>query len=316
MRPAVVSVGFGRENVTLEVVWFILNTVFTSTVVAAVPIVPVAAKFPSARAENTVAPLWVTVPLNVLSPANVWVPVFTRPRAVGEASGILKVWTLPAETILKSFPAVPTANVCVAPVWPPRDPIFELKLIQSAWESAPVVVAEARAREIPLPAIESPFADPDTTPTLLLNVVQSVPVSAPVVVEFAFQIENTPVVLLYERGQRAEREVRPILLLNIVQSAPVRRPVDVALAFQIAIVTFGQTVEFAPLVMVIAVLAVEIDPNVRADCLLAMVVSWAVLLPWSFWRATRRESAAVTVPDPATNPVRREERDIFPEKAL
>jgi hypothetical protein len=77
-----------------------------------------------------------------------------------------------------------------------REPIFALNVFQSVAERAPVVVVEARAREIPLPAIESPLADPDMILTLLLNVVQSVPVRAPVVVAFAFQIENTPVVLL------------------------------------------------------------------------------------------------------------------------
>jgi hypothetical protein len=45
-----------------------------------------------------------------------------------------------------------------------------------------------------------------------LNVVQSVPVRAPVVVALAFQIENTPVVLLYEREPSAEREVSPIFV--------------------------------------------------------------------------------------------------------
>ncbi len=63
-------------------------------------------------------------------------------------------------------------------------------------ESAPVVVAFARAREIPDHPIERPLAVPETSETLLLNVFQSVPVSAPVIVAEAFQIENTPVVLL------------------------------------------------------------------------------------------------------------------------
>jgi hypothetical protein len=67
--------------------------------------------------------------------------------------------------------------------------------------------------------------------------------------------------------------VSPILLLNVVQSVPVRSHVEVALAFPIVIVTFGQTVEFAPLVIVIDELVVEIEPNVRAFCLLAIVVS-------------------------------------------
>jgi nucleoside diphosphate kinase len=87
-----------------------------------------------------------------------------------------------------------------------------------------VVVEDARPREIPEPEIERPFGEPEITPTLLLNVVQSVPVSAPVVVELAFQIENTPVVLLYTSGQTAERDVREIL----VATTPER---DARLAF-------------------------------------------------------------------------------------
>ena len=74
--------------------------------------------------------------------------------------------------------------------------ILELKVFQSSDERAPVVDDDARASEIPVPAIERPLGVHETIPTLLLNVVQSVPVSAPVVVALAFQIENTPVVLL------------------------------------------------------------------------------------------------------------------------
>ena len=101
-----------------------------------------------------------------------------------------------------------------------------------------------------------------------------------------------------------------------VQSVPVRRPVDVAIAFPIWIVTFGQTVLFAPFVIIIAGFVVEKLPNVRAFCFPAITVSCAVLAHWSFWNAERIESAAVTVPDPATNPVRSEERLSFPEKVL
>lgn len=49
-------------------------------------------------------------------------------------------------------------------------------------------------------------------PILLLNIFQSVAERAPVVVVFAVRRENTPVRLLYERGQRAERAVSPILV--------------------------------------------------------------------------------------------------------
>ena len=40
------------------------------------------------------------------------------------------------------------------------------------------------------------------------------------------------------------------------------------------------------------------------------------MVPWSFWKAERRESALVTVPEPATNPERSEVRLSFPEKVL
>ena len=83
-----------------------------------------------------------------------------------------------------------------------------LKIFQSMAQRAPVVVAFARAREIPDHTRERPFAVPEIIPTLLLKVVQSIPVSAPVVVADAFQIENTPVVLLYVRGHTAERASR------------------------------------------------------------------------------------------------------------
>ncbi len=65
--------------------------VFPSTVVAAVPIAPLIVKFVRVLAAMTVAPLCITVSLNVFIPAKVCVPVFTRPRDSTHASGILKV---------------------------------------------------------------------------------------------------------------------------------------------------------------------------------------------------------------------------------
>ena len=131
--------------------------------------------------------------------------------------------------------------------------ILELKVFQSVDERAPVVEVEASAREIPLPAIERPLGVHETTPTLLLNVVQSAAESHPLAVVLACAIAFC-------------------LLLNVVQSVPVRRPVEVADAFQIAMVTFGPTVELAPFVMVMAELDVVKLPNVIADCLLLNVV--------------------------------------------
>ena len=50
---------------------------------------------------------------------------------------------------------------------------------------------------------------------LLLNVFQSVAERAPVVVEFAVRIPNTPVRLLYVSGHTAERAVSPILVATV-----------------------------------------------------------------------------------------------------
>ncbi len=69
----------------------ILKDVFTSTVAAAVHILPLAVKFPKVIVVITVAPLRVTVPLNVFPHAKVCVPVFTNPRENTQASGRLKV---------------------------------------------------------------------------------------------------------------------------------------------------------------------------------------------------------------------------------
>lgn len=86
------------------------------------------------------------------------------------------------------------------------------KVAKSAAERAPVVVELASPREMPLHAIERPLAVPAMRLTLLLNVVQSIPVIAPVVVEFAIFIPNTPVKLLYVRGPFAESDEREILV--------------------------------------------------------------------------------------------------------
>ena len=59
--------------------------------------------------------------VKLLDPVKVCVPVETRPRAVAEASVKLKVCTQADETILKSVPAVPIANVWVAPESPLSD---------------------------------------------------------------------------------------------------------------------------------------------------------------------------------------------------
>jgi len=96
--------------------------------------------------------------------------------------------------------------------------IFPENARKSLAERAPVVVPFARAREIPVPVMERPFGVPETKPIFPLKVVQSVPVSTPVELALAFPIENTPVKLLYESGQFAERAVSPILVATTPES--------------------------------------------------------------------------------------------------
>jgi hypothetical protein len=155
-------------------------------------------------------------------------------------------------------------------------------------------------------------------------------VRRPVDVALAFQIENTPVVLLYARGQIAEREVSPIFVATTHERVAIL-PVAVArlefvvarlvvrvVMFVVFVAVWPERVAMLPVAVARLVFNAEMLPVAveRPIVRLFILTSCAVLLPWSFWRATRRESLAVTVPDPATNPVRREERDIFPEKAL
>jgi hypothetical protein len=73
-------------------------------------------------------------------------------------------------------------------VRPLREPIFALKLFQSVAERAPVVVDDARAREIPDPEIERPLVAPERKLTLLLNVAQSVDDRSPDAVREAYGI--------------------------------------------------------------------------------------------------------------------------------
>ena len=66
-----------------------------------VVVVPLIVKFP----------VTVTSLENVLEPANVCVPVVTKPLLEPEASGMLNVCDDPEDEILKSLPELPTANV-------------------------------------------------------------------------------------------------------------------------------------------------------------------------------------------------------------
>ena len=57
--------------------------------------------------------IWLSLLLNEVQSADV-----SNPLAEAEALGRLKVWVMPAETILKSVPAVPVANNCVVELRP------------------------------------------------------------------------------------------------------------------------------------------------------------------------------------------------------
>jgi hypothetical protein len=92
----------------------------------------------------------VVVAVNVFSPAKVCVVVDTRPRAAAPASGMLKVCVAVFETMLKSVPAIPTANVCedaVSPlseVSPPPAPASAPQM------NCPVVELQSSLSAVPL----------------------------------------------------------------------------------------------------------------------------------------------------------------------
>ena len=79
---------------------------------------PIKGTEPAVRVEKVGAAENVVAAEKVFAPARVCAPVFTRPLAVAEASGILNVCVLPEEAILKSVPVVAVANVWVAAVNP------------------------------------------------------------------------------------------------------------------------------------------------------------------------------------------------------
>jgi len=56
--------------------------------------------------------------VKVFAPRKLWAAIVTNPRLEVDAEGILNVWVVPLEEILKSAPVVPVANVCVVPVRP------------------------------------------------------------------------------------------------------------------------------------------------------------------------------------------------------
>jgi len=112
------------------------------------PPVPVKRTEPAVREENKGAEE------NVLAPAMVWAPVFTAPLAVAEASGILNVWVVPVEEILKSVPDVPVAKVCVAPVSPLRlvmAPPLAVKVDIGIFRTRPLVMVSRLSALVEVP---------------------------------------------------------------------------------------------------------------------------------------------------------------------
>ena len=80
----------------------------------------VAPEFHVAVEAIGVAALVIVPRVNNFAPKNVCAAIVTNPRFAAEAEGMLNVWVVPLEEILKSAPEVPTANVCVVPVSPFR----------------------------------------------------------------------------------------------------------------------------------------------------------------------------------------------------
>ena len=77
------------------------------------------------------------------------------PLAVADASGILNVWVEPEETILKSVPVLPVANVCVAPVSPFRlvmAPPDAVKVDMGNLRTKPLVMVSKLSAVVLVPA--------------------------------------------------------------------------------------------------------------------------------------------------------------------
>jgi hypothetical protein len=61
--------------------------------------------------------------VNVFAPINDWAAIVTKPLFDVDAEGMLNVWVVPEDEILKSAPVVPVAKVCVVPLSPLREVI-------------------------------------------------------------------------------------------------------------------------------------------------------------------------------------------------
>ena len=114
-----------------------------------------------------------------------------------------------------------------------------------------------------------------------------------------------------ERVERLELVVlSPVVRVAILPVAVARFVVRVAI-LPVAVARFVVRVAIFHVAVARFELVVE-RPIVR----LFILTSCAVFAPWSFWNAESTESAAVTVPDPATKLVRRDEREIFELKVF
>ena len=76
-----------------------------------------------------------------------------RPLAVAEALGILKVWAVPEDEIVKSVPAMPVAKVCVPPVNPFRlvMPVDVAKVDMGNFLTSPLVIVNRLSAVVLVP---------------------------------------------------------------------------------------------------------------------------------------------------------------------
>jgi hypothetical protein len=106
-----------------------------------------------------------------------------NPRAVAEASGMLKVCVDPVESILKLVPAVPIANVCTPTERPfnvEMPPVAEPTSIKTTLPKASTVSALPVKDEVALPEVSEENASPPTVVVALevMLVALSVPMNA------------------------------------------------------------------------------------------------------------------------------------------
>ena len=112
-------------------------------------------------------------------------------------------------------------------------------------------------------------------PTLLLNVFQSIELNAPVVVELAILIPNTPERLLYVRGPSTEREVSDIfvatspLRVETVHESELTVPERLT-RFPLSVLILPVTEESVPVIEDMFELIPAIVPE-RAFCALVLV---------------------------------------------